>query len=236
VKKMLRIVLLLSGGVESLVIAAKARADLPRVSLHAIHIDYGQRARERERRAVRTMSRLYGFQLEEAKVELPFLESHALIDPETAIMATTGNGVPTRGHIVPFRNLAFLGLATMFAGTLCADEIWTGFDFTNRPDSANDKRPEFVGHLNRAIGVSGEEGQAITVVTPLQGYTKSDTIKLGETLQVPWEISWSCYNDFMRPCGACGSCLSRRQGFINAGVDEKVDYCTAEFVREQLLE
>lgn len=49
---------------------------------------------------------------------------------------------------------------------------------------------------------------------------KSDIVKLGARLGVPFELSWSCYHGYEEPCGVCESCIRRRRAFEEAGLDE----------------
>lgn len=224
-----RIVLVLSGGMESSVIAAIAGAFSPRAVLHALFVDYGQRAVDKERVAVRHLARKYGIQMEEAQVVLPFLENHLLIDPSTMIYTLEAaakldlpwkEGVSTRtGHIVPLRNLFLVAMAASYAETVQATEVWTGFDY--RPDTranpeevATDKSPAFSHLLSEVIREGGSKERPLHVLSPLQNMTKPEIQVYGTKLGVDWHHSWSCYNSYGLHCGVCGPCEARKDSEV----------------------
>jgi 7-cyano-7-deazaguanine synthase len=246
----MRVAMILSGGVESLVVAAKLRRDHPTTLVHGVFVDYGQRAAERERRAVQRIVRTYGFGLEEVQMTLPFLADHALIDPDTLLYSAEGAqklGVPLasridevrtgdRVHIVPYRNLVFASIAASFATGVGATEIWTGFDYRpEREGAATDKSPAFVDTLNATLAAA-REGVTVRVVAPVQHLWKHQTVSLGEEIGVDWTTAWSCYNDLYAHCGVCGSCGDRRRAFSQAGVSDPTTYCPTEYVRGMLPE
>lgn len=212
-----RSILVMSGGVESLVLAAIYRSENPSGLGHAFFVDYGQRPVEQERRAVTRIARHYGLNLEVATLDLPFLHDHAMADADTFIV-DDGPGSTSQTHIVPARNLIFLSLASSYAHEVGAGEIWTGFDFV--PGGALDKSPGFVEAFQDVLQSLLMD---VKVRTPFQGGTKGplspslakkvDTIMTGLSHHVDWSLSWSCYNDLALPCGVCGSCKVRREAF-----------------------
>lgn len=243
-----RMVVLLSGGIESLVVAALARAYDPEgdVRLHGLFVDYGQVPREQERRASRTIAREYGIVLEEVELVLPFLDGHPMTEDgiimyfddlaeELGVKRSTRADV-YRSHVVPYRNLMFTSMAASLALHVGADQIWTGFDYRpDLPTATADKSPAFVRALDETFAAAADKGtRAPRIVAPLQGNSKVDTIRNGEKLKVKWSTSWSCYNGLNFPCGVCAQCLTRIQSFAEAGVDEGVEYHSREFIREQL--
>lgn len=246
-----RYVALLSGGIESLVTAALMRDRMNRRGAvgHAVFVNYGQVPHEQEERAVRDIAREYGLHLEVAEVTLPFLGSHDMVSGDTVFYwkdVAEGYGLPfgrgahERNHVVPYRNLMFISIAAAFAGQVKATQLWCGFDHHPMPDKAgwntatSDKSPEFVKAFESTLTFGRDDWPRIKVVTPLQGNSKTKTIKRGEALGVKWSMSWSCYNAFTLPCGVCAQCRTRREAFSALGVDEGVDYCSIEFLRQQV--
>lgn len=229
----MRSVILASGGIESLVVSALFRERHPDGFGHAIHVRYGQRPVDQESRAVRRACERYGLTLASPEASLPWLEDHAMIDPSKVIVFTPDG--TSQGNIVPYRNLAFLGMAAMYAATLGAEEVWTGFDYNpGTSGSSRDKSPEFVVAMNEAMSAAYDgTARSPVVVAPLQGNRKEDTIRLGQSLGVDWASSWSCYNDYARPCGVCGSCVPRMRAFTSVGLTD-VPYCSAEFIAGEL--
>ena len=238
-----RLVLLLSGGIESIVIAAIAAQTEGR--RHAVFVDYGQIPRQKELKAVRAITREYGIQLEVVTMEVPFLEDHDMLDEGGVIysnelseklgMKPRPQAKADRGHVVPYRNLVFSTIAASYAETIGATELWMGFDYRpDLPSRTADKSPAFVAALEDVLAEGSDSEDLIQVVTPLQGYTKVDTIRRGHLLGVKWNTSWSCYNAFSLPCGVCAQCLTRKSAFFEAKIDEDVEYCSLEFIQAQL--
>lgn len=123
---------------------------------------------------------------------------------------------------VPARNSIFLSLATSLAETQGASAIFIGanaLDYSGYPDC----RPAFLEAFETLIErgtKAGTEGQKIRVVAPLLTLTKSEIVRLGQELGVPFEWTWSCYEGKAIPCGACDSCILRAKGFREAGLPD----------------
>ena len=238
-----RLVVLLSGGIESIVTAAIAAQT--RATRHALYVDYGHLARVPEKSAARAISREYGLNLEVVELTLPFLETHDMFAEGAVIIANEelpeaeriDQAKANRAHAIPHRNLVFVGLATMLAETVGATEVWAGFDDNPAsPTRTKDKSPEFAELLGSAIRAGSDASfpNIPRIITPLQGNSKTDTIQLGQSLGVKWSLSRSCYNGFTLPCGVCAQCRTRRAAFAKLGVDEGVAYCSREFIDAQV--
>ena len=123
---------------------------------------------------------------------------------------------------VPARNIIFYGIAAAYAETLKADTIVFG---SNADDAKElpDARREFIQLMNELIESgtrAGKEGFRIEVVNPLIDQTKSEVLKLALKLNVPLELTWSCYQDGGTPCGECRGCMGRRKAFREVGVPD----------------
>jgi 7-cyano-7-deazaguanine synthase len=132
----------------------------------------------------------------------------------------TASNIPST--YVPARNTIFLSFALSAAEALKAGAIFIGanaIDFSGYPDC----RPEFYKafkEVGRTGTKSGARGKDISIKTPLLNMTKTDIVKLGMKLKVPYELTWSCYEGAARPCGRCDSCLLRQKGFYQAGFED----------------
>ena len=125
---------------------------------------------------------------------------------------------------VPARNLIFLSMASALAESREAEHIFIGvntLDYSGYPDC----RPDFIESFEKTCNLAtkkGREGGYIKLETPLIGLKKSEIIKKGNILKVPYELSWSCYdpdkNDL--PCFSCDSCILRKKGFAEAGLPD----------------
>lgn len=121
---------------------------------------------------------------------------------------------------VPSRNTIFISIAAGWAETIGAESIFIGanaVDFSGYPDC----RVEYFELFNKLLQKgtkSGTEGKSIKIKTPLIDKKKSEIIKIGSRLMVPYELTWSCYEGEKRPCLKCDSCLLRKKGFDEAGL------------------
>lgn len=217
-------VVLLSGGLDSMVCAGLAREQGFR--LFALTIDYNQRHR---------------IELESAKVIAARLgaERHVILPLDLRQFGgsalTAAIDVPKQGvgadipvTYVPARNLVFLSLALAWGEAVGANDLFIGvnaLDYSGYPDC----RPEFIAGfegLARVATKIGSEGGTVQVHAPLQHLRKSDIAREAIRLGLDPAESWSCYDPLPdgRACGECDSCRLRRAGFAEAGLDDGSKY------------
>lgn len=217
-------VVLLSGGLDSMVTAAIAREE--GYHLHALTINYGQR-HVRELLSANSIAQKLGV---ERHVTLPldlreFGGSALTADidvPKTGV----GNDIPIT--YVPARNLLFLALTTAFAETSGSSDIFIGvnaLDYSGYPDC----RPEFIASFAETARLGtkqGVEGSPFTIHAPLQDMTKADIARETKRLSLDPAWSWSCYDPTADgiACGLCDSCRLRRKGFAEANVEDTTRY------------
>src|ERR1700732_4419570 len=222
VKDTQRAVVLLSGGQDFSVCAALAARDHDAA---AVHVSYGQRTEERERRAFfaicdhlgirdrllvknEALSAIGGSALTDRNISVP--ESHAI-----------GQDIPVT--YVPFRNAHFLSVAVSWAEVLGAGQIYIGAveqDSSGYPDC----RPAYYEAFNQVIKLGTKDGR-IEIVTPLIQLRKSEIVRLGLELGAPFDLTWSCYGREDRACGVCDSCVLRLRAFHEAGAADPIRYC-----------
>jgi len=120
--------------------------------------------------------------------------------------------------IVPFRNGIFISVAAALASRLGAQEVLIGTHIQSWRDGAfPDCKPEFCG----AMGAATWLGVGIKLLAPLQWMTKSDIVKLGASLNVPFRLTRSCFFG-ETPCGKCLECIARARAFADASVIDPV--------------
>ncbi|MBX7533807.1 7-cyano-7-deazaguanine synthase QueC [Qipengyuania sp. 1XM1-15A] len=217
-------VVLLSGGLDSMVTAAIARERGHAV--HALTIDYGQR-HVRELQSAKAIAAKLGV---ERHVELPLdlrrFGGSALTDDIDVPKEGVGNDIPVT--YVPARNLVFLALTTAFAETSHSRDIFIGvnaLDYSGYPDC----RPEFIASFAETARLGtkqGVEGEPFTIHAPLQHMSKADIACECHRLGLDPAWSWSCYDPTPEglACGACDSCRLRRKGFDEAGLVDTTVY------------
>ncbi|HYY69890.1 MAG TPA: 7-cyano-7-deazaguanine synthase QueC [Terriglobales bacterium] len=217
-----RTVVLLSGGMDSCVCAALAARDHYAA---AVHVSYGQRTEERERRAFFEICERLGIRdrLLVRNEALRAIGGSALTNDAIAVPAAgpqIGRGIPVT--YVPFRNAHFLAVAVSWAEVLGADKVYIGAveqDSSGYPDC----RPEYYRAFNQVVRAGTREGR-IEIVTPLIGMRKVEIVRLGLELSAPFDLTWSCYSREDAACGVCESCVLRLRAFAAAGVSDPIAY------------
>lgn len=129
---------------------------------------------------------------------------------------------------VPARNTIFLSYALAWTDVLEATDIFIGVtavDYSGYPDCRPDYIEAYQAMANLATKIGREEGN-ITIHAPLVHLSKAEIIKKGVELDVPYELTHSCYDptDEGESCGSCDSCIHRHEGFVAAGVDDPTLY------------
>ena len=222
-----RVLVVLSGGMDSTVCAALAVRDFGAEHTAALHIDYGQRTERRERQAFQEICDRLGICTRLA-VQTAFFRAiggSALTDEQIAVpQAGPEIGAEIPVTYVPFRNSHFLSAAVSWAEVLGAEKIYVGAvqqDSSGYPDC----RPEFYAAFNEAVRTGTKEGR-IRIEPPLIAMRKAEIVRLGLELGAPFDLTWSCYSREDRACGVCDSCVLRMRAFAAAGVSDPVPYVT----------
>jgi len=216
-----RAVVLLSGGMDSSVCAAIAAKEHV---ASALHISYGQRTEERERRAFINICDASGIEsrLMVKNDALRVIGGSALTDNKIAVPESHAIGQDIPVTYVPFRNAHFLAVAVSWAEVLGAEKIYIGAveqDSSGYPDC----RPAYYQAFNQVIKAGTKEGQ-IEVVTPLIAMRKSEIVRRGLELGAPFHLTWSCYSSAEAACGECESCALRLRAFAEVGVADPIPY------------
>ena len=224
-----RAVVLLSGGLDSATVLAIARSH--GYEVYALSFSYGQR-HVIELEAARRVSASIGVKDHRvAKIDLRVFGGSALT---ADIDVPKGRGTDEMSHgipitYVPARNTIFLSFALAWAEVLGSSDIFIGvnaLDYSGYPDC----RPEFIAAFEKMANLAtraGVEGrQALKVHTPLMALTKAEIIHKGIELGVNYGLTSSCYDPAPtgEPCGQCDSCLLRRKGFRENGIEDPLNY------------
>ena len=216
-----RAVVLLSGGMDSCVCAALAARDFDAA---AVHVSYGQRTEERERRAFTAICDRLGIRdrLTVRNEALRAIGGSALTDPRIAVPESHAIGRDIPVTYVPFRNAHFLSAAVSWAEVLGAGTIYIGAveqDSSGYPDC----RPAYYQAFNEVIRAGTKAGN-IAIITPLIALRKHQIVRLGLELGAPFDLTWSCYSREDRACGVCDSCVLRLRAFQEAGAKDPILY------------
>ncbi|AXR60275.1 7-cyano-7-deazaguanine synthase QueC [Leptospira mayottensis] len=214
-------VVLLSGGLDSTTCLYQAIADGKKIQ--ALSFDYGQRHKI-ELSYAKKITRQLGIShtIQKLKPEL-FLGS-SLTQKSLKVPKNSLGKEKIPNTYVPGRNILFLSFAVCLAEGTGSSSIYIGvnaMDYSGYPDC----RPEFIKMYEMAIQLGtkkGSQGSSIKIVTPLQNLSKKEIVLLGNRLQVPFHLTFSCYDPKnKKACGRCDACLLRKKGFQETGVSEK---------------
>ncbi len=228
-------VILLSGGLDSTTVLARAVSD--GFAIHALTFRYGQR-HSAEIKAAQRIGRFYK------------VARHQIVDIDLTVFGgsalTADIAVPKDRDLdagkgeeeipvtyVPARNTIFLAYALAFAEVIGSTDIFLGvnaLDYSGYPDC----RPEYIAAFERMANLAtraGVEGaQPLRINTPLISLTKAEIIRLGTSLGVDYSLTTSCYDPSPdgAACGHCDACQLRLKGFAAAGIGDPIAYAGSQ--------
>ncbi|MCK9330026.1 MAG: 7-cyano-7-deazaguanine synthase QueC [Candidatus Cloacimonetes bacterium] len=225
---MKKAIVLVSGGLDSLITVAIAKQENDEI--YFLHINYGQRTEQKELDSFREIVNYYkpidakivnidyikdfgGNSLTDIKVDVP-INNH---------IQDLDNSHQVPNTYVPFRNGNMIGIATAWAEVINASKIYIGaveVDGSGYPDC----KKSFFEDLEQAINSGTKDNFNIQICTPIIDMSKSQALQIGQKLGVPFELSWSCYQNNDLACGKCDSCYLRIKAFKEARLVDPIPY------------
>ena len=217
-------IILLSGGLDSTTVLAIAKSQ--GYQLYSMSFDYGQRHRAELAMAEKIAKRFAVVEHKVFNIDLTAFGGSALTDAAIDVPEKETSGIPIT--YVPARNTVFLSLALAWAEVLNANDIFIGVnavDYSGYPDC----RPEYIQAYEKMANLATKaavEGAKLSIHTPLIALTKAEILQKGVQLGVDYSQTVSCYqaDQAGRACGICDSCRLRKQGFIDAGLEDVTRY------------
>ena len=225
----MKVLVLFSGGLDSTTALAKAIDEYGKDNVVALSISYGQK-HLKEIEASNNVASYYG-------VEHLFLDLSKIFEySDCSLLSHSSKDVPLGDYseqlenndgkplstYVPFRNGLFLSSAAAIAISKGCDLIYYGAHSDDSSDAYPDCSPEFTNAINQAIYIGS--GKQVRVEGPFVGLHKSDIVKLGTKLNVPYNLTWSCYEGHDKACGKCGTCIDRKKAFEINGLKDPIEY------------
>lgn len=219
-----KVVSLLSGGLDSSTVLGLLHSWS--YDITALTFDYGQR-HSKELESATKVAKYYDVKHKIMKLDLRTIGGSSLtddIDVPDSELDTIGKEIPAT--YVPARNTILLSIALGLAEVVQAEKIFIGansLDYSGYPDC----RPEYFKSINKTFNLATKatvEGKEIVVETPLLYLSKAEIIKMASELDVPLGLTWSCYKGGAKSCGLCDSCKLRLKGFMEAGLEDPVEY------------
>jgi len=200
-------VALVSGGLDSTVAAALS---LERFRIErGLFFDYGQRAAREEFRSAGLVARRFGMRLE--RIELPWMErfSRSTLIGRSGEPPGAGTAAPHGPSSLPAvwvenRNGVFVAVAASIAASTGCGTVIAGFNAEEAVDFPDNGEP-YLEAVNRALAIG--TSTHVEVVSPTIRMSKSEIVREGLRLGIPWGDLWSCYRSGELMCGACESCL-----------------------------
>jgi 7-cyano-7-deazaguanine synthase len=219
-------VVLLSGGLDSMVAAGLAREQ--GFDLLALTVNYNQRHLVELAAARRIAATIGALRHVVLPIDLRAFGGSSLTDDIDVPKEGVGEGIPVT--YVPARNTIFLSLSLGWAEASGARDMFVGInalDYSGYPDCRPEFRTAFEGLANIATK-AGVEGDRFRVHAPLLDMTKADIAREAARLGLDAGMSWSCYDPQEgQHCGLCDSCRLRAKGFEEAGLPDPTVYATA---------
>ena len=220
---MKRAVVLVSGGMDSAVTLAMARAE--GFECFALSVNYGQRHESELQAADRVCAMLGAAAHKEVRVDLRSVGGSALT-ADIAVPESPTRGIPVT--YVPARNTIMLSVALSWAEVLGAHDVFCGVnavDYSGYPDC----RPEYTKAFELMANLAtqaGVEGNTLRIRTPIIALSKADIVREGLRLGVDFSQTVSCYQADAAglACGKCDACRLRAEGFLSAGVPDSTRY------------
>ncbi len=214
---------LVSGGMDSCVTAAVAKAENAEVAF--LHISYGQRTEARERKAFNDIGDHYRVEkrLDISIEHLAKIGGSSLTDVTIEVTEADLESQEIPTSYVPFRNANMLAIAVSWAEVIGAGAIYIGAvaeDSSGYPDC----RPEFYEAFEKMIDTGTRPETKIVLRTPIIKMSKAEIVAKGIELNVPLHLTWSCYRSETLACGTCDSCGLRLRGFNAAGIEDPIEY------------
>lgn len=219
----MKILVLLSGGIDSSTCLAKAVKKYGPAEVLALTTYYGQR-HKKEIESARKIAKHYGVEHKELDLSVifeglknPLMEESdkEVPDGKYAEQLKKADGNPVSTYI-PFRNGLFLSVAAVIGMLNGCEKLYYG---AHADDAAGNAYPDCSTNFNKAINdaVYIGSGEKISIEAPFINMNKSEVVKEGLELGVPYELTWSCYKGEDEPCGKCGTCIDREEAFKKNG-------------------
>jgi len=223
-------VVLLSGGLDSS--TTLGIADQNHENIYGLTFIYGQK-HEKEIESAKRLASHYSIE-EHMILDIPLSDigRSSLLEGKKDIPIPEhqeddiGDEEDIPSTYVPARNIILLSFGLSYAETIDAEAIYIGAtarDYSGYPDC----RPEFYEAFETMAEKGtrrGVEGEPITIRYPLIKMTKKEIVEKANRLDIPLEMTWSCYKGKEKACGRCDACKLRLRGFEEAGLDDPILY------------
>ena len=214
----MKALVLFSGGIDSTTALALAINKYGKDRVIALSVSYGH---DKEIQAAIAVAEYYGVEhlfLDLRKIftysncSLLKQSTEKIPEESYAKQISKTNGETPVSTYVPFRNGLFLSSAASIALSKDCEVIYYG---AHADDSAGFAYPDCSPVFNRAMNEAIWEGSGhqLKIEAPFVNVSKAEVVRIGLELNVPYELTWSCYEGGEKPCGKCGTCIDCAAAF-----------------------
>jgi len=216
-------VVLVSGGMDSATAAFEAKHR--GYDLYFLHTTYGQQTADKESECARELADYMDVAdfLHIETDHLARIGASSLTDENIDVEEVDLDSDEIPSSYVPFRNSNLLSMATSYAEANDCGAIFIGAhseDYSGYPDC----RPEFFDAFQQVIDIGTKPETSIDLVAPFVDWTKTEIAERGLDLNVPYELTWSCYRNEEPACGTCDACAYRLKAFQDVGMNDPIRY------------
>jgi 7-cyano-7-deazaguanine synthase len=190
-----------------------------------LHTSYGQQTETKEYECAKALAEEVGAAdfLHIETEHLAAIGASSLTDEEIDVEEADLDSDEIPASYVPFRNANLLSMAVSYAEANDCSAVFIGAhseDFSGYPDC----RPAFFEAFQQVIEAGTKPETEIELVAPFVEWSKTEIAERGLELEVPYELTWSCYRDEEPACGMCDACAFRLEAFRNSGTRDPIQY------------
>ncbi len=228
---MKKALVLLSGGIDSAVALAVAVEKYGKENVETLTFNYGQK-NINEIKYSKKLSNHYGVNNVLLNISSIFKHGNSSLlkcSNKELSHLTYNEQVKINGTLkvdtnIPFRNGIFLSIATFIAASRNLDVIVYGIHF--EPGIVIDLYPDCTDIFNKSMytAIFKGSGNKVKIEAPFVNILKPDVVKIGIKYNVPFEKTWTCYDNGKYACGKCNSCQDRITSFKQNNFEDPIKY------------
>lgn len=216
---MKKCVLIYSGGMDSFTLLSELRVG--GYDVHALSFNYGQKhSKELEYAHTVCLSNHIPLKIVDVSSINQLMQGSSLTS-DIAVPEGHYEEESMKATVVPNRNMIMLSLATAYAVSIEAGEVFIGAhagDHAIYPDC----RPDFINMLSSVTKIANY--QPVTIEAPYINLSKGQIAGIGKDLKLDYGKAWTCYNGREKACGKCGACQERIEAMAEAGIIDPMEY------------
>ncbi len=219
-----KVVVLCSGGLNSAVVTSIA---VKEQAVSLLHVRVGHRATQREAELFEKQMAFFDVH-DHLIVDMPHFAAvggNARVSRKRPIEDAMAIGEGPSNCYMPGLIPALASAAFSWASTIGASRIVLGISQDLGPPGprTGNLYPDYTASCiqlcNHLFGDLAGGGR-FRIDAPLIDLSRTEIVKIGNRLQTPFELTWSCMSSGSEPCGGCLGCATRNRGFLDAALPD----------------